>query len=153
MKSRHDPNCERGKIKHQNLVTSHHKAKSELKQEEEEVETQNPKMPPKKKPNNSSSSSSSSKKPIPQPSKYGIQHFFDRHTTQHQNSQKLQSNHVADAASDPPEKSNDAEAKASGASSQASTPVNEAHTLSEVSPEMSKTTSRKRFKFSPGMVT
>lgn len=105
-------------------------------------------MPPKKKPNNSSSSSSSSKKPNPQPSKYGIQHFFDRHTTQQQNSQKLQStdsnatSQVADAASDsrpPPEKSTDA--------------VNEADTLSEVSPEMSKTVSRKRFKFSPGMVT
>ncbi|XP_024627209.1 DNA replication ATP-dependent helicase/nuclease JHS1 isoform X2 [Medicago truncatula] len=103
-------------------------------------------MPPKKKPNNSSSSFSSSKKPNPQPSKYGIQHFFDRHTTQQQNSQKLQSNNsnatsqVADAASDsrpPPEKSTDA--------------VNEADTLSEVSPEMSKTMSRKRFKFSPGM--
>ncbi|XP_062173732.1 early nodulin-like protein 1 [Alnus glutinosa] len=46
-------------------------------------------MPPRKKPNSSSSSSSSSKKSNPtnqpQPSKFGIQHFFQRHTQNGEN--------------------------------------------------------------------
>ncbi|KAK7256275.1 hypothetical protein RIF29_29716 [Crotalaria pallida] len=54
-------------------------------------------MPPKRKSNASSSSSSSKKPNPPQPSKFGIQHFFDRHTA----SQKLlQSNNNASNSSD-----------------------------------------------------
>ncbi|KAK2360181.1 DNA replication helicase [Trifolium repens] len=115
-------------------------------------------MPPKKKLN----TSSSSKKPNPQPSKYGIQHFFDRHATQQQ-SQKLQSNNstsqaVASDSLPPPGKPKDADAP-SGASLQGSTPndsvlpavTDVTDNLSEVSPEISKSMSRKRFKFSPGM--
>ncbi|WJX81359.1 DNA helicase [Trifolium repens] len=115
-------------------------------------------MPPKKKLN----TSSSSKKPNPQPSKYGIQHFFDRHATQQQ-SQKLQSNNstsqvVAPDSLPPPEKPKDADAP-SGASLQGGTPndsvipavTDDTDNLSEVSPEISKSMSRKRFKFSPGM--
>ncbi|KAK2413784.1 DNA replication helicase [Trifolium repens] len=115
-------------------------------------------MPPKKKLN----TSSSSKKPNPQPSKYGIQHFFDRHATQQQ-SQKLQSNNstsqaVASDSLPPPGKPKDADAS-SGASLQGSTPndsvlpavTDVTDNLSEVSPEISKSMSRKRFKFSPGM--
>jgi DNA replication ATP-dependent helicase Dna2 len=117
-------------------------------------------MPPKKKLN----TSSSSKKPNPQPSKYGIQHFFDRHATQQQ-SQKLQSNNstsqaVASDSLPPPGKPKDADAPP-GASLQGSTPndsvlpavTDVTDNLSEVSPEISKSMSRKRFKFSPGMVS
>ncbi|CAJ2669775.1 unnamed protein product [Trifolium pratense] len=117
-------------------------------------------MPPKKKPN---TSSSSSKKPILQPSKYGIQHFFDRHATQQQ-SQKLQSNNstsqvvASDSLPPPPEKPKDADVP-SGATSQGGTPndsvlpvvTDDTDNPSEVSPEISKSMSRKRFKFSPGM--
>ncbi|MED6121097.1 hypothetical protein PIB30_027033 [Stylosanthes scabra] len=61
-------------------------------------------MPPKKKKNNASSSSSStSKKLNPQPSKFGIQHFFDRHTQNNAllASQKLQTNNASDSAAKP----------------------------------------------------
>nr|XP_004516062.1 uncharacterized protein LOC101506617 [Cicer arietinum] len=103
-------------------------------------------MPPRKKPNISSSSTSSSKKPNPQPSKYGIQHFFDRQTIH--NSQKQQTNNATSQVSSVPlsplEKPNSSEAP----SLQNTIPDN---SLSEVSPEMSKSMSLKRFKFSPGM--
>ncbi|XP_061371204.1 DNA replication ATP-dependent helicase/nuclease JHS1 [Gastrolobium bilobum] len=139
-------------------------------------------MPPRKKPNSSASSSSSSKKPNLQPSKFGIQHFFDRHTLL--TSQKLQANNanpntpvvgvptsevvsgtskvvsntseVVSGTSVPLRrgKPNDEE----GPNSQNTPPensvswrTNAAETLSEVSPEMSKSLSLKRFKFSPGM--
>ncbi|MED6209254.1 hypothetical protein PIB30_053003 [Stylosanthes scabra] len=61
-------------------------------------------MPPKKKKNNASSSSSStSKKHNPQPSKFGIQHFFDRHTQNNAllASQKLQTNNASNSAAKP----------------------------------------------------
>ncbi|XP_025658786.1 DNA replication ATP-dependent helicase/nuclease JHS1 [Arachis hypogaea] len=60
-------------------------------------------MPPKKKKNNTSSSSSASKKHNPQPSKFGIQHFFDRHTQNNAllASQKLQTNNASDSAAKP----------------------------------------------------
>ncbi|MCH84204.1 hypothetical protein A2U01_0005035, partial [Trifolium medium] len=115
-------------------------------------------MPPKKKLN---TSSSSSKKPIPQPSKYSIQHFFDRHATQQQ-SQKIQSNNstslvVNSDSLPPPKKPKDANVP-SGATSQGGTPndsvlpvvTDGTDNLSEVSPEISTSVSRKLFKFSPG---
>ncbi|KAJ1388065.1 P-loop containing nucleoside triphosphate hydrolase, partial [Sesbania bispinosa] len=121
-------------------------------------------MPPRKKPNTTSSSSSaSSKKPHPQPSKYGIQHFFDRHTllaSQKQQANNASPNIVGIPTSHavygssvplpPPGKPNAGE----GPSENSVLPVtNAAETLSEseVSPEMSKSVSLKRFKFSPGM--
>lgn len=108
-------------------------------------------MPPRKKPN-SSSSSSTSKKPNPQPSKYGIQHFFDRHTVV--TSQKHQADNATSQVVS--EKLNDGKGP-----SQNTTPpdnlvlpaINAAETPSDVSPEISKSVSLKRFKFSPGMVT
>lgn len=126
------------------------------KKQQREEKVENPKILPKKKTNTSSvSSSSSTKKPIPQPSKYGIQHFFDRHTIQH--SQKQQANNstsqVDSVSLPPPEKPNYGKAP----SSQDVTPDNlvlpVATDPTEVSPEISKSMSRKRFKFSPGMVT
>ncbi|KAL5057456.1 hypothetical protein RYX36_029060 [Vicia faba] len=121
------------------------------KKQQREEKPENPKTLPKKKTNNTSSVSSSTpftKKPIPQPSKYGIQHFFDRHTIQH--SQKL----VDSVSHPPPEKPNDVKAPADP-SSQDVPPDNLLLPVAtdpvEVSPEISKSMSRKRFKFSPGM--
>lgn len=116
-------------------------------------------MPPRKKQNSSSSYSSSttlSRKSNsnnqPQPLKFGIQHFFERHTQNVLASQKLQN------TSDPTDddfKSN--ENRPSNASLE--NPIVEVGvnaqplvSLSEVSPEISKSLSLKRFKFSPGMV-
>ncbi|XP_030966740.1 DNA replication ATP-dependent helicase/nuclease JHS1 isoform X1 [Quercus lobata] len=134
-------------------------------------------MPPRKKPNSSSSSSSSIKKsnhnsnqPQP-PSKFGIQHFFDRHTQTQNASQNpkppLTSNAAAAAVSAPvlTDRSNE-NGPASKKPDQKeavsqNTPeenvvlvgVNAAdENLSEVSPEVSKSVSLKRFKFSPGML-
>ncbi|CAI8612315.1 unnamed protein product [Vicia faba] len=121
------------------------------KKQQREEKPENPKTLPKKKTNNTSSVSSSTpftKKPIPQPSKYGIQHFFDRHTIQH--SQKL----VDSVSHPPPEKPNDVNSPADP-SSQDVPPDNLLLPVAtdpvEVSPEISKSMSRKRFKFSPGM--
>ncbi|MCI62366.1 hypothetical protein A2U01_0083623, partial [Trifolium medium] len=87
-------------------------------------------------------------------SKYGIQHFFDRHATQQQ-SQKLQSNNstsqvvASDSLPPPPEKPKDGDAP-SGATSQGGTPndsvlpavTDDTDNPSEVSPEISKSMSR-----------
>lgn len=130
------------------------------KKQQREEKPENPKIPPKKKTNTSSvsSTSSSTKKPIPQPSKYGIQHFFDRHTIQHsQKQQAINSTSQVDSVSLPPPEKPDNGKATSGPSSQDVTPDNlvlpVANDPTEVSPEMSKSMSRKRFKFSPGMVT
>lgn len=133
-------------------------------------------MPPKKKPNSSSSSSSSIKKsnhnsnqPQP-PSKFGIQHFFDRHT-QTQNASQNPKPHLTSAAAaavsapvltdrsnenGPASKKPDQKEAVSQNTPEENmvlVGVNAAdENLSEVSPEVSKSVSLKRFKFSPGMV-
>ncbi|XP_059451094.1 DNA replication ATP-dependent helicase/nuclease JHS1 isoform X1 [Corylus avellana] len=172
-------------------------------------------MPPRKKPNSSSSSSSasssSSKKSNPtnqpQPSKFGIQHFFERHTQNallaSQNPKPASPSNAAvstsqnpatDAPRSGPEKSGlpvpspssdpenapnlqkpDSNHKVSASrepekclGSLANDPNNASQNtpsdniaamgfsadenLSEVSPEVSKSVSLKRFKFSPGML-
>lgn len=172
-------------------------------------------MPPRKKPNSSSSSSSasssSSKKSNPtnqpQPSKFGIQHFFERHTQNallaSQNPKPASPSNAAvstsqnpatDTPRSGPEKSGlpvpspsidpenapnlhkpDSNHKVSASrdpkkclGSLANDPNNASQNtpsdniaaicfsadenLSEVSPEVSKSVSLKRFKFSPGMV-
>jgi DNA replication ATP-dependent helicase Dna2 len=166
-------------------------------------------MPPRKKPNSSSSSSSasssSSKKSNPtnqpQPSKFGIQHFFERHTQNAllasqnpkpavstsqnpatdaprsgpeesglpvpnprndpenaPNLQKTDSNQKVSAYRDP-KKCSGSQANDPNSASQntptyniAAMGVSADENLSEVSPEVSKSVSLKRFKFSPGMV-
>ena len=150
-------------------------------------------MAPRKKPNSSSSSASSASKKSnpnnqPQPSKFGIQHFFERHTQNallaSQNpKQSLPSDDVPSSGPVRIEKSvltvrnpknelisdsKDAvlasrdikrQTKEPNVPSQNTPPenlvmigVNDAENLSEVSPEISKSVSLKRFKFSPGMV-
>ena len=156
-------------------------------------------MPPRKKPN--SSSSSTSKKPNPQPSKFGIQHFFERHTQNNAllASQKLQANNatpngshsVAKPVSDGlragtsdlgsstvvQEIPHPASRKPNGGEGNSNNNDNDNNnsnnppsqnspaensvlpgtdameeSISELSPEISKSLSLKRFKFSPGMV-
>jgi len=172
-------------------------------------------MPPRKKPNSSTSSSSSSSKKSnptnqPQPSKFGIQQFFQRHTQNGENALlasqnpkpaspsnaavSTSQNPATDAPSSGPQTSglpvrnpiNDPEnapnlqkpdpshkgsayrdtknlsgSQANGPNSASqNTPtdniavrgVSSDENLSEVSPEVSKSVSLKRFKFSPGMV-
>uniref|UniRef100_A0A2N9F1V3 DNA replication ATP-dependent helicase/nuclease n=1 Tax=Fagus sylvatica TaxID=28930 RepID=A0A2N9F1V3_FAGSY len=150
-------------------------------------------MAPRKKPNSSSSSASLASKKSnpnnqPQPSKFGIQHFFERHTQNallaSQNpKQSLPSDDVPSSGPVRIEKSvltvrnpknelisdsKDAvlasrdikrQTKEPNVPSQNTPPenlvmigVNDAENLSEVSPEISKSVSLKRFKFSPGML-
>lgn len=151
-------------------------------------------MAPRKKPNSSSTVSSrkSNSKVQPQPSKFGIQHFFERHTQNSQNPQNATSSTpqnpkppVANSATIVPQKLNPeiqnparieatSSVVASGNSedrpnSQSSnkncildTPTEnlvamrfidaEENVDEEASPEISKSKSLKRFKFSPGMV-
>ena len=131
-------------------------------------------MPPRKKPNSSSSSSikksnHNSNQPQP-PSKFGIQHFFDRHT-QTQNASQNPKPHLTSAAAaavsapvltdrsnenGPATKKPDQKEAVSQNTPEENVVlvgVNAAdENLSEVSPEVSKSVSLKRFKFSPGMV-
>ncbi|XVE99925.1 hypothetical protein REPUB_Repub03eG0242300 [Reevesia pubescens] len=130
-------------------------------------------MPPKSRRKLNSSSSSSKKSNVSsnqqsQPSKFGIQHFFERHS-QSQNA-LLASNNHHQSHSPPPQsnpKSSSSESNASAAlsleaaanvvvsasqnpkSHPDSSPPMDLH--SEVSPSISKSTSLKRFNFSPGM--
>ncbi|KAM4081953.1 hypothetical protein ACJW30_11G132500 [Castanea mollissima] len=134
-------------------------------------------MPPRKKPNSSSSSSSSVVKksnhngnqPQP-PSKFGIQHFFDRHTQTQNASQNPKppltsnANAVVSASvltdrsneNGPVSKKpdhNEAVSQTTPEENVVLVGVNAAdENLSEVSPEVSKSVSLKRFKFSPGML-
>ncbi|GMY22919.1 DNA replication ATP-dependent helicase/nuclease JHS1 isoform X2 [Fagus crenata] len=130
-------------------------------------------MAPRKKPNSSSSSASLASKKSnpnnqPQPSKFGIQHFFERHTQNallaSQNPKKsLPSDDVPSSGPVRIEKSVltdiKRQTKEPNIPSQNTPPenlvmigVNDAENLSEVSPEISKSVSLKRFKFSPGML-
>lgn len=134
-------------------------------------------MPPRKKPHSSSSSSAVKKsnhngnQPQP-PSKFGIQHFFDRHTQTQNASQNpkppLTSNANANAVvsaqvltdrsneNGPVSKKpdhNEAVSQNTPEENVVLVGFNAAdENLSEVSPEVSKSVSLKRFKFSPGMV-
>ncbi|XVE90822.1 hypothetical protein DITRI_Ditri20bG0106900 [Diplodiscus trichospermus] len=136
-------------------------------------------MPPKSRrklnSSSSSSSSSSSKKPNvsnqqSQPSKFGIQHFFERHS---QNALLASQKHPSSPPAAPPSTSPDNPISSSLSNAPAALPLQvtanavpsaspnpKSHSNSsppldfndEVSPSISKSTSLKRFNFSPGML-
>lgn len=110
-------------------------------------------MPPKKKSKSSSSSTSSAKKNHENsqqqqqqpPSKFGIQHFFNLHT---QNALSLSQNPQPRPTPIP---------KTLSSNPNVAPPSNSHHldaddNMMDVSPEITKSVSLQRFKFSPGMV-
>ncbi|KAF5207658.1 DNA replication ATP-dependent helicase/nuclease DNA2 [Thalictrum thalictroides] len=114
-------------------------------------------MAPKKK----SSSSSTKKSNITQPSKFGIQHFFERHSQNASNSQNpkiVPSPQTSDSRNPsqitPPHVIPEiATPNTTTTTTVITTAITAAvEDLSEVSPEFCKSLSVKRFKFSPGML-
>lgn len=122
-------------------------------------------MPPRKKPSSSSSSSSSKKShqsnhPT-QPSKFGIQHFFERHSqnpknvpkptlSSRQNPIELDDEDDHGAAALPTQNPSKPSPSSKENAAQNTPPAED--TLPQNSPEISKSLSLKGFKFSPGMV-
>lgn len=108
-------------------------------------------MPPRKKPNSSTAKKSQSlSSSQTQPCKFGIQHFFERHTQNSKNvavSSTPQNSHPHSISSNPKNASHSLPSQNPPNSSLHYTPPDDM-----VSPEISKSLPLKRFKFSPGMV-
>ncbi|KAI4372652.1 hypothetical protein MLD38_010855 [Melastoma candidum] len=110
-------------------------------------------MPPRRKQN--PSAASSSKKSVakqtqnPNPPKYGIQHFFDRHTQTNPSPSSSSSSSFSTAAAVAVEESKDGSVSVEGP---AVLDHEGGYIPSEVSPEVGKSMTVKRFKFSPGML-
>ncbi|CBI16748.3 unnamed protein product, partial [Vitis vinifera] len=110
-------------------------------------------MAPRKKP----SSKSNQNQPNSQPSKFGIQHFFLRHS---QSSTSRPNDAVCTPGPNPPSQSAPPLQNPTAACPENSTPpgnipamaVDVEENPSQVSPEVSKSMALKRFKFSPGML-
>jgi DNA replication ATP-dependent helicase Dna2 len=122
-------------------------------------------MPPKKKSKSSSSSTSSAKKnhqnsqqqqqQQQQPSKFGIQHFFNLHT---QNALSLSQNPQPPPTPPIPQTLSQNPIISPNSLNPKFAPPSDSHHLDaddnvmDVSPEITKSVSLQRFKFSPGMV-
>ncbi|XP_044494174.1 DNA replication ATP-dependent helicase/nuclease JHS1 isoform X2 [Mangifera indica] len=108
-------------------------------------------MPPRKKPNSSTAKKSQSlSSSQTQPCKFGIQHFFERHTQNSKNvavSSTPQNSHPHSINSNPKNASHSLPSQNPPNSSLHYTPPDDM-----VSPEISKSLPLKRFKFSPGML-
>lgn len=110
-------------------------------------------MPPKKR-----AAASASRKPNQgnqpsQPSKFGIQHFFERHSQ----SQAAAPSVAASGHSKPYSVRNPNHPSATAANGQLphlpdNAPANAVEESSQISPSVVKSSAKKRFKFSPGMV-
>ncbi|OVA14827.1 DNA replication factor Dna2 [Macleaya cordata] len=108
-------------------------------------------MAPRKKSSSSSTKKSNQNHQQSQPSKFGIEHFFERHTQNSQKPKNVQTSQTSNPIN-APQSTPPPNLPPISAAVTSTTTATEDEFLFEVSPETSKSVTFKRFKFSPGML-